>query len=227
MGCIPVGMEQFPASNMSQMEYIKMMLDDCDYYLLILAGRYGETDSDGVGFTEKEYDYAIERGIPVMSFIIKDIGSIPSDKCETKDEGRERLRSFRDKVRTGKLVKTYSDTGTLQAAVAISLNRCIQDFPAVGWVRGDNIETSDDIETKIEKYLKEHTVSTADIDALFDGEPLVFDCGNASLTHGDNTAQQTESPSRDTLEISGALKIVDEVAKRMPKISLTKSGQQN
>lgn len=26
MGCIPVGMEQFPASNMSQMEYIKMML---------------------------------------------------------------------------------------------------------------------------------------------------------------------------------------------------------
>ena len=26
IGCIPVGMEQFPASNMSQMEYIKKML---------------------------------------------------------------------------------------------------------------------------------------------------------------------------------------------------------
>ena len=26
IGCIPVGMEQFPASNMSQMEYIKKCL---------------------------------------------------------------------------------------------------------------------------------------------------------------------------------------------------------
>ena len=31
MNCIPVGMEQFPASNMNQMDYIRMMLDDCDY----------------------------------------------------------------------------------------------------------------------------------------------------------------------------------------------------
>ena len=67
MGFIPVGMEQFPASNMSQMEYIKMMLDSCDYYLLILAGKYGSVDVDGIGFTEKEYDYAIANGIPVMS----------------------------------------------------------------------------------------------------------------------------------------------------------------
>ena len=51
--CIPVGMEQFPASGMSQMDYIKKMLDDCDYYILILAGRYGTVDKDGIGFTEK------------------------------------------------------------------------------------------------------------------------------------------------------------------------------
>ncbi len=48
--CIPVGMEQFPASDMSQMDYIKRMLDDCDYYILILGGRYGSLDRDGVGF---------------------------------------------------------------------------------------------------------------------------------------------------------------------------------
>ena len=68
--CIPVGMEQFPASDMSQMDYIKRMLDDCDYYILILGGRYGSLDRDGVGFTEKEYDYAISKGIPVMSFVL-------------------------------------------------------------------------------------------------------------------------------------------------------------
>ena len=83
MGCIPVGMEQFPASNMSQMEYIKMMLEDCDYYILILAGKYGYIDSDGVGFTEKEYDYAIKKRIPVMSFIIEDIGTLPLSLVRT------------------------------------------------------------------------------------------------------------------------------------------------
>ena len=36
LSCIPVGMEQFPASDMSQMEYISKMLDSCDYYVLIL-----------------------------------------------------------------------------------------------------------------------------------------------------------------------------------------------
>lgn len=60
--CIPVGMEQFPSSNMSQMDYIKKMLDDCDYYILIVGGRYGSLDDDGVGYTEKEYDYAIQMG---------------------------------------------------------------------------------------------------------------------------------------------------------------------
>lgn len=94
MNCIPVGMEQFPASNMSQMDYIKMMLDDCDYYVLILAGRYGSLDSDGKGFTEKKYDYATEKGIPVMSFVIEDTGQLISDKCEKAVENQENWKRF-------------------------------------------------------------------------------------------------------------------------------------
>lgn len=136
MNCIPVGMEQFPASNMKQMDYIKMMLDDCDYYILILAGRYGTIDVDGIGFTEKEYVYAIEHNIPVMSFVIEDVSRLISGKCETTDEGRKKLEAFRAKVCKGKLIKKYSDIGSLKAAVAVSLNHCIQDYPAAGWVRG-------------------------------------------------------------------------------------------
>ncbi len=166
MGCIPVGMEQFTASNMSPMEYIKMMLDDCDYYVLILAGRYGSLDSDGVGFTEKEYDYAIENGIPVMSFVVKDAGKLMSDKCEKTDEGHKKLDAFRDKVCAGKMIKFYTDCGKLQAAIATSLYHCIQDYPAVGWVRGVGSEAPKDIEAKIEKYMQEHTASIADIEAL-------------------------------------------------------------
>lgn len=38
MDFIPVGMEQFPSSPMSQWEYIKKVIDMSDYYLLISGG---------------------------------------------------------------------------------------------------------------------------------------------------------------------------------------------
>ncbi len=214
--CIPVGMEQFPASNMSQMDYIKMMIDDCDYYVLILAGRYGSLDTDGVSFTEKEYNYAIEKGIPVMSFVIKDVEQLTNDKREETDESCQKLNAFRKKVCDRKLVKFYKDCGTLQAAVAISLHRCIQDFPAVGWVRSDNTETPVDVEAKIEKYMQEHTVSKADIEALFAEDTIIFDCGDANL-HGSDAEKAQESCS-DTVSLAGARAIVEGLTKRLPKV---------
>jgi len=134
--CIPVGMEQFPASNMSQMEYIKKMLKDCDYYILILAGRYGSEDEDGIGFTEKEYNYAISCSIPVMSFVVKDINSLTINQCEREREKQDKLLKFRRKVCNGRLVKFYSNIEELKSHVITSIYRCIRDFPAKGWTRG-------------------------------------------------------------------------------------------
>lgn len=170
LGCIPVGMEQFPSSGMSQMDYIKKMLKTCDYYILILAGRYGSIDpTDGVGYTEKEYDYAVTNGIPVMSFIVEDIGKLPSEKCEKMDEGREALTKFRTKVSSSRMIKRYSSKENLQANVAVSLQKCIQDFPAIGWVRADGIDTDSSLEAMLDKYMKEHAVATTeDINALVD-----------------------------------------------------------
>lgn len=197
MDCIPVGMEQFPASNMSQMDYIKMMLDNCDYYILILAGKYGSTDVDGIGFTEKEYDYAIEKEIPVMSFVIRNIGNLMNDKCENSDEGREKLENFRKKVCTGKLVKFYDNCETLKAAVAVSLNRCIQHFPAVGWVRGDNVKKPLSIEEKIEKIIRENRISNQNIDELFGEDTIIIDCGDANSHNIENAKTEPSNINSD------------------------------
>lgn len=214
MNCIPVGMEQFPASGMNQMDYIRMMLDDCDYYVLILAGRYGSLDTDGIGFTEKEYDYAISHNIPVMSFVIEDIGKLTNDKCESKAALRRKLEAFRKKVCASKLVKFYSNLGSLTTAVAVSLNRCIQDYPAVGWVRGNSVDETDDIEEKIEKYLREHTATDADIDALF-VDPTLFPNGGNATGH----ASEQEST---TLSAEGIIATVKELEKKLPVITIGK-----
>lgn len=79
------------------MEYIKKMLKDCDYYILILVGRYGSMDTDGISYTEKECDYACELGIPVMSFLFKNLNEISVGKSEQDVVGRCKLDRFRKK----------------------------------------------------------------------------------------------------------------------------------
>ena len=164
--CIPIGMEQFSASDMDKMEYIERVLEDCDYYILILAGRYGSLDKDGVGDTEKEYLYAESHRIPIMSFVIKDPNNLTVDKSAKNDDEKRKLSAFRDIVCNSRTVKFYENKDDLKAAVATSINRCIKDFPAVGWVRGyqthnteikpsTGVEISKTTEQKIKSALQE------------------------------------------------------------------------
>lgn len=154
--CIPVGMEQFPSSNMSQMEYIKKMLDDCDYYILIIGGRYGTPDEDGIGYTEKEYDYAIKNGIPVMAFIFDHPEKLPFNKCEQTDSTREKFSIFRSKVlNSKKLAKFYSNIDDLKANVITAINAAIRDYPAIGWVRGNMLDENVDSGIEISNIRKE------------------------------------------------------------------------
>lgn len=69
----PIGMEMFHADNEEQWTQIKKTIDMSDYYVLII-GRYCGTliEDEGISYTEKEYDYAISRGIPVLIFIMSD-----------------------------------------------------------------------------------------------------------------------------------------------------------
>src|SRR5579862_5768846 len=82
MDCIPAGMELFPALDEEQVSFIKKIIDDCDYYILIIGGRYGSVSDEGVSFTEIEYDYAVSKGIPVIALIHGEPEAIPSGKTD-------------------------------------------------------------------------------------------------------------------------------------------------
>ena len=69
--CIPSGMELFPAANEDQWTLIKGVIDDCDYYIVIVGGRYGSVGPEGISYTEMEYRYALKRGKPIIAFLHK------------------------------------------------------------------------------------------------------------------------------------------------------------
>src|SRR5262245_10959443 len=68
-GFIVAGMELFPATDLKQLEYIERVIVRSDYYVVIVGARYGSTSDDGKSFTEREYEYALEKGVPVLAFI--------------------------------------------------------------------------------------------------------------------------------------------------------------
>ncbi|WP_238271800.1 DUF4062 domain-containing protein [Methylobacterium cerastii] len=51
---IPAAMEDFGSVDRAALEYIKAVIDQCDYYVLIIAGRYGSIDESGLSYTEQE-----------------------------------------------------------------------------------------------------------------------------------------------------------------------------
>lgn len=75
-GDFPVQMESFPAADEDQFEFIKTLIDQCDYYILIIAGRYGNVAEDGISYTHKEFRYAASKGIPILVMVHADRSKI-------------------------------------------------------------------------------------------------------------------------------------------------------
>lgn len=155
MDCIPAGMELFPAADEEQFQFIKRVIDDCDYYLLIIGGRYGSTTAEGISYTEKEYDYAVSLGLKVIALIHNNPDEIPLGKSEKDPLLRERLQHFREKASTNRLVKFWNSAEDLPGLVALSLANTTKMFPAVGWVRA-NKAASEDLLREINELRKQN-----------------------------------------------------------------------
>jgi hypothetical protein len=155
-GCFPSGMELFPASDDTQWQLIKRVIEESDYYTVIVAGRYGSIGPEGLSYTEMEYDYAVERGIPVLGFVRSDIGNIAFDKTETSEDGRSKLEAFRQKVMS-RTCRKYSAAPELGMAVLKSLMAEARVRPRTGWVRADLARSDADVqrERKLSEELEE------------------------------------------------------------------------
>ncbi|KSV66613.1 hypothetical protein N185_32625 [Sinorhizobium sp. GW3] len=142
LDCIPSGMELFPAANESQWNLIKKVIDDSDYYLLILGGRYGSIGPEGLSYTEMEYRYAVSIEKPIIAFLHRAPGKIVASKSEATDAGKQKLADFRTLVES-RLCKMWENPQELGSVVSRSLVQLIKSSPAIGWVRANELADRD------------------------------------------------------------------------------------
>lgn len=147
-------MEQFGAVDTTQWEYIKKLINTADYYILVVAGRYGSvdpTDAAGISYTEKEYNYAKATRVPIIAILHENPGELPFDKSEITTEGRERLARFRAEVEDGRLVSYYKDQASLVEAIAAGVVRAKYTHPRPGWVRKSDAESDPSTVAELEQ----------------------------------------------------------------------------
>lgn len=134
MGHIPVGMEMFSAADEEQWQIIAKHIEESDYYAVIAAHRVGSMAADGISYTRKEYEYAVEKGIPVLGFVIDDKASWPSHRVETGTGAKKALDDFKTLIRE-KPVNFWTNADDLHGKFSVSLMKAITTRPREGWIR--------------------------------------------------------------------------------------------
>ena len=89
-----------PAADKSTQQMYLAELEKSDVYLLLIGDKYGFEDAEGVSPTEREYDRAVELGLPVVVLV--------RGTDNSKREEKERL--FLDKVSAGRTRVRFDPT---------------------------------------------------------------------------------------------------------------------
>ena len=115
---------------------IRQIISDSDYYILIIGGRYVSSEADGISYTQREYELAVELRKPVLVLLHEAPDKLPLGKNETEKKLRRKLEQFRTIIKKHHC-KYWRDIGTLQSHVIVGLTATIQTHSAIGWVRAD------------------------------------------------------------------------------------------
>lgn len=181
MNCFPVGMEYFNAADDSQWDVITSLIDECDYYVLIVAGRYGSIDeASGKSYTQKEYEYAVKKNVPVISFVHSDIKLLQSGNVDSDPDVVKKLEEFKKEI-SKKLFQKWDNKDSLASAVVLSLNKLIKSKPRTGWVR--YVSLSAEANKQILALKEENEALKAKLKQVEDEDPK----GIEELQQGDDT----------------------------------------
>ena len=152
----PVGMEMFSAGDSDQWDIIQETISVSDYYVLVIGHRYGSLSKEGISYTEKEYNYAVKRKIPVLAYIRNRDIATKSEERDTDPILTAKLENFIKKAKTGKMCEFWTTPDELAKQIAIALPKTFRKMPKLGWVRGRN-DNSQEVLTELARLSAENS----------------------------------------------------------------------
>jgi hypothetical protein len=138
---IPIGMEYFLASSTNKLDYIKKNIDKSDYFLLLIGKQYGKLiPGRDIGYTEWEFDYAMEKGKIVLPFVITNAGDGVG-----KTNFPDKLEAFKGRIPG---TPCHCSKEEIVGKVIASLDDAISMNPQGGWIRIDDMLRDSQVNSK-------------------------------------------------------------------------------
>jgi len=132
-GMFPVMMEHLPANDDDAISASLKMVDDADIYVGVYAQRYGyipkgkKRNPKQISITEMEYDRAVKRGIPRLTFVMDKAHPITIEDIDM--ENAAKLQKFKDRVQAKNIVNFFKSPAELRAQVLNSLSKYFETTP--------------------------------------------------------------------------------------------------
>lgn len=133
LGHFAAGMEDFTACGEDLESYIKKVIDESDYYALIVGQRFGSsipTNKD-VSYTMMEYEYAKSKGLRIIPLIYN--GGLVLEGNDLAING-DKFNRFVESIK--KLTPQYfKNENEMVRKFSKALNAEIKNHPQKGWIR--------------------------------------------------------------------------------------------
>lgn len=139
LGLMPMSVDLHLESSHGLMPVAQRMIDDCDYFVILLGGRYGTLSPLGLSFPHREYIFAATKRKPVLALIHDQPLSLPENAREPNREGQVRRDDFARLLETKVPSYRWREERELAGLITRVMPEMMSQYPSPGWVRADAI----------------------------------------------------------------------------------------
>ena len=118
----PIGMEQLPVRDANAVTVDREMVDNADIYIGIFGVRYGEIPAGhDISYTELEFNRAVERGIPILVFLMHEDHPVKPRDVEVSEEAQRKLADLKQRASAGRIRGEFKSPEELRGLVIQAL----------------------------------------------------------------------------------------------------------
>lgn len=201
IGCFSWGLEQrTPLST----TLARRQIDECDYVVVLLGGKYGEQSVTGESYMYLEYKYAVTRQKPIFVLMHDKPEQLDASLLEVRADMKQRFQHFREELKQHTHF-TYRSSRDVDMQVRLQMPKFIEQYPQVGWIQATELTA---LVEKIRK-LESELAQQSKVPALL--KPLTLNKQETNFDHLPKVALYNEVDIDYTIQAyqGGNLKVID------------------
>lgn len=147
---LPIGMEHFTVSTNGEFSDLQELIDDSDFFIMLMGKTYGSCDKMGVSWTEREYQYAISKDKPIIVIVCDELVSILNADADSLDKDEKKQLEFYHRI------SGYKRNVSKEFTINTIINQFLHTYTfskCIGWSRIENIEMN---EKKLAEWRTDH-----------------------------------------------------------------------